>query len=365
MKKTLCMLLCMLMIFSLVSCGGDKDAEVQETVYTYEIGMLTAADQYSIDDEDNVQAAWEGVRQFAEEQGKTYKYYETEDMPKTDNILKRLEDAVNEGVKVIVASGPEVSSAIYLAQELYPDLKFIYLDGVPVDENGKEKVGENCISFTFNALQAGYLAGYSAVLEGYTRLGFIADEESDEAKAYGYGFLQGCNEAADRYNYYASIKYSYGSGDEKAGTVEKKAKSWYDAGTSAIFTYGVTSYDAVYAAAKESGKVIIASNVNKDYSKTVITSAMKNYQDVVVEQLEKVYEGSFKGGTSKKLGLKSDGVGLDMKHSKFTRFNQELYKAIKKEIVNGDVKIASVKSAKTPKELIEKNSLYYIGLVEE
>ena len=363
MKKTLCLLLCVMMALCMAACGGGEDEEEQVTEYTYEIGMLTAADDVSIDDENYVQAAWEGVCAYAEEHGITYKYYEAEEAT-ADAMVKRVGEAVDEGVKIIVAAGEEVSQGIYAAQDQYGDVTFIYLDGVPTDANGKEKIGDNCICIAFNPLQAGFLAGYSAVIEGFNQVGFMADGKTDEAAAYGYGFLQGCNEASDRFNRYTFVEYSYGSKDDTQAELKKKAKAWYEAGTDAIFAYGVKTFDGVKAAAKETEKVVIASNVSKDYSKTVITSAMKCYQDVVCDQLAAVYDGSFKGGKAKTLGAKAGGVGLDMKNSKFTTFNQELYKEIVKELADGDVELATVKSAKTTAELVAENRLYYISLQE-
>jgi len=362
MKKTLCLLLCAVMMFAFAACGGKEDTETAKE-YTYEIGMLTAADHVSIDDENYVQAAWEGVRQYAEEHEITYKYYEAEE-PTADSMVKRVGEAVDEGVEIIVAAGPEVAEGIYAAQEKYSKVKFIYLDGTPVDGKGKEQIADNCICISFNPLQAGFLAGYSAVAEGFNQVGFMANGKTEEAQAYGYGFLQGCNEAADRFNRYTFVRYRYGSDDDTKAELQKKAKEWYDYGTKAIFAYGVNTFDGVKDAAKDTEKVVIASNVSKDYSKTVMTSAMKCYQDVVAAQLDAVYTGGFQGGKSKKLGVKAGGVGLDMEKSKFTTFNKDLYKEIVKELGDGDVELASVKSAKTVDELIAENRLYYIGLQE-
>lgn len=362
MKKTLCLLLCAVMMFAFAACGGKEDTETAKE-YTYEIGMLTACDEASIDDESYVQAAWEGVRQYAEEHGITYKYYEAEEST-ADSMVKRVGDAVDEGVQIIVAAGTEVAEGVAAAQTEYPKVKFIYLDGTPVNGKGEEQIADNCICISFNPLQAGFLAGYSAVIEGFNQIGFMANGETDEAKAYGYGFLQGLNEASDRFNRYTFVRYSYGSDNDTVEELEKQAKSWYDYGTKAIFAYGVNTFDGVKAAAKETEKAVIASNVSKDYSKTVVTSAMKCYQDVVCNQLDAIYTGSFQGGTSKKLGVQAGGVGLDMQKSKFIYFNKDLYKEIVKELGDGDVELASVKSAKTIEELIAENRLYYIGLQE-
>lgn len=349
-------------MFSFTACGGDKEEE-QVKEYTYEIGMLTAADEVSIDDEADVQAAWEGVRRYAEEHNLTYKYYEAAE-PTTDAIVKRAGDAVKEGVKVIVASGPEISEGIYAAQKEYDDVKFVYLDGVPKNSSGKEDIAENCIAISFNPLQAGFLAGYSAVLEGFNSVGYMADDSSEEAKAYGYGFLQGCNTASDWFNRYTFVRYRDNLKDLPAKELKQTAETWFDYGVDAIFAYGEDSFDAAKSAASAKERVVIASNAAKDYNKTVITSAMKCYQDVVCEQLDAVYNGSFTGGKSVKMSVKDGGIGLDMKNSKFTYFNNDLYKEIIKELSEGKVELVTVKKAATPAELVTENRMYYISLQE-
>ncbi|MBR5315925.1 MAG: BMP family ABC transporter substrate-binding protein [Firmicutes bacterium] len=361
MKKTLCTLLCLMMVLTFAACGKDKEADEETSNYTYEIGMLTASDDASIDDDDDVETVWEGIRQYAEEQGKTYKFYEAAE-PTVDSQMDRLKDAVDEGVKVIVASGEEISQAIYEGQKKYPEISFIYFDGEPKNSKGKVEVGDNCVCIRFNTLQAGFLAGYGAAMEGYNSLGFIAEEKNDEAVSYCYGFLQGANEAAKRYRRYSNVYYSYGGSAEKMGkrAEELYQKNWVDA----IFTYGPEAFDVVEAVAKENKKVVIASGVTKEYSKTVVTSARKCYEELVADQLDAVFAGSFKGGKSKTLGVKSGGVGLDMSKSKFTNFTKDLYKEAVQLLKSGDVKLASTKSAKTVAELTQEQRLYYIGIYE-
>ena len=62
---------------------------------------------------------------------------------------------------------------------------------------------------------------------------------------------------------------------------------------------------------------------------------------------------------------KNDGVGLDMKHSKFQRFTKEQYQDIYKELAKGDVKVLSAKDAKTVDDLIKAKWLYYIRINQE
>lgn len=357
MKKLWMLLLCVVIIFGISACGGDKE-EDNASEYTYEIGFLTASSDVSIDDGDRIEAAWNGVRQFAEENGKTYKYYEPESA-KPSAQVDRVGDAVKEGVKYIVAAGPEVKEGIAEAQKKYKDVKFIYLDG------SLDEVADNCVTVRFNSLQAGFLAGYGAVLEGIDNVGYLSEGKSAEAVAYGYGFLQGANEAASRFGRYAIVHYKYGSEDIDKADIKKITKTWFDGGTDAVFTYGGCVFETAKEVAEEADKMVIASNASKDYSKTVITSARKCYEEVVGEQLQAAYAGTFQGGKALYMTAKNNGVGLDMTHSKFERFTKEQYQDICKELAKGDVKVLSAKDAKSVDDLVKAKWLYYIRIDQE
>ena len=305
-----------------------------------------------------MEAAWEGVRRFAEEQGKTYKYYEAEKAD-ADSQAARVGEAIDEGVKVIVAAGPEVKGGIEAAQKKYEDVTFIYLDGE------LEQPGANSVSVTFDALQAGFLAGYSAVLEGFYNMGYLADGESEESVAYGYGFLQGANQAAMNFSRYSTIRYDYGEKGASEEEIRAKVKKWYDEGALAVFTYGDDVFDAAKEEAAAAKKIVIASNASKSYDKTVITSAKKNFEDAAAAQLAAVYDGTFAGGKTVKMNVKNGGAGLDMKNSKFQYFNESLYKDICERISKGDQKILSAKDAKTIDDLVKAQWMYYIRIEEQ
>lgn len=358
MKKLCALLLCTAVIFSLAACGGENNEASETITYTYEIAFLTASPDLSIDDGDRIETAWNGVRQFAEENGKTYKYYEPESAD-TKAQMQRIEDAVEEGAKYIVASGPEVGDCIAEAQKKYKDITFIYLDGILDD------VADNCVTVEFDVLQAGFLAGYGAVLEGLDDLAYLASGKSEESVSYGYGFLQGANEAAMRFGRYAMINYDYGEEGADKETIRKTAQKWFDGGTDAIFTYGGDVYEAAKTEAEKAGKVVIASNASKDYSKTVITSARKCYEESVIEQLQKAYDGTFEGGKNVSMRAENNGIGLDMKRSKFQYFHQTQYDDIYKELAEDKLEVLSAKDEETIEDLVKAKWLYYIRINQE
>ena len=79
--------------------------------------------------------------------------------------------AIDGGAEVIVAPGFLQEAAMVRAASEYPDVKFVFIDGYPLsDANGNAL--NNVVGVAFHEEQCGYLAGYAAVKEGNTKLGF-------------------------------------------------------------------------------------------------------------------------------------------------------------------------------------------------
>ena len=187
MKKLFASILCLGMIFGATGCtsGGDD---------TYEIAMIT--DSGSVTDKSFNQSAYEGVKEFGEKNDISYKYYAPKDTDQA-GLLSTIDDAVDNGAKVVVTPGFNFSGALYQAQEKYPDVKFVTIDFEPQkDGSGETKVGDNTVSYLFSEQESGYVAGYAAVKEGYTKLGFMGGMALPAVENYGVGYLQGASDAA-------------------------------------------------------------------------------------------------------------------------------------------------------------------------
>ena len=66
------------------------------------------------------------------------------------------------------------------------------LDAVPHSAGDKSaRLLPNVMSASFDDLQSGYLAGFSAVLQGNTKLGYLGSVQNDHSSNYGAGFVQG------------------------------------------------------------------------------------------------------------------------------------------------------------------------------
>ncbi|HHX14291.1 MAG TPA: BMP family ABC transporter substrate-binding protein [Clostridiales bacterium] len=341
MKRLLLLLLTIVMIPCLGACNGKEETPASEPVAeSYELAMIT--DGGMIDDRSFNQRAWEGLVAYAEKNDITKQYYKPTEQT-SDAYLASIKQAVNGGARVIVAPGCIFGKSIFTAQDLYPDISFIILDAFPSDGDDPPtfKTNENVVGIVYAEEQSGFLAGYAAVKEGYTKLGFMGGVPIPAVIKFGYGFAQGAEAAAKeigvdgidlKYHYTMNFKATHGN--------QALAASWYADGTEVIFAAGGAVGNSVMSAAEAAGKYVIGVNVDQsDESPTVITSAMKDLSAPLQKVLADFYADKFPGGEGFVFDAAKNGIKLPMKTSRFEKFTQEDYDKIYKEMAAGKIVI--------------------------
>ncbi|MFR5876453.1 MAG: BMP family ABC transporter substrate-binding protein [Eubacterium sp.] len=196
MKKVVSVALAFIMVLSCVFAfaGCSKNDG------TYDLVLIT--DGSTITDKGHNQSAWDGVKSFGDENNMTYRYYqpnvdESGELS-IDTIEKYIDLAVNDGAKYIVLPGEDFAVAAYEYAPTYNKVNFILVDAFPHSQDDKSaRFQSNVMCITFNQLQAGFLAGYASVADGYTKLGYLGSVNSATSGNYGAGFVQGAAYAAD------------------------------------------------------------------------------------------------------------------------------------------------------------------------
>ena len=317
---------------------GDaaKTASSKGGAEGYELALVT--DLGTIDDKSFNQGAWEGLKKYAEENSISYKYYQPQEGT-TDSYLETIGLAIEGGAKLVVCPGFLFEEPIYMAQDKYPDVYFILLDGEPHDADYNYKTNDNVMPILFQEDQAGFLAGYAAVKDGYTKLGFMGGMAVPAVIRFGYGFVQGAEFAAEEDAVTGlEIMYNYTGAFSATPEAQSMAASWYQNGTEVIFGCGGAVGNSVMAAAQEKNARVIGVDVDQSTeSETVITSAMKLLSNSVYDGVKDFYDGSFPGGRTSVFTAANNGVGLPMDTSKFEKFSQEQYDAIYKKMADGEI----------------------------
>jgi basic membrane protein A len=335
MKKTFLVLFAVLVLFS----GCIKKQEQKKNAETFDLALVT--DLGTIDDKSFNQGSWEGLVQYAKEKGISHKYYQPAEQS-NDAYLTAIDLAVRGGAKVVVTPGFLFETPVFHAQDRYPNVNFILVDGVPHNEDYSQfKTGKNTVGVNYAEDQAGFLAGYAAVKDGARKLGFVGGMAVPAVVRFGYGFVQGAEYAAKELGLASgaiTINYHYTGAFAATPEAQTLAASWYNSGMDVIFACGGAVGNSVMAAAEQAGKKVIGVDVDQSgESPTVITSAMKGLQVSVYDCIADFYNGKFPGGQTLVFAADNQGVGLPMQSSKFQSFSKADYNSIFAKLASGDI----------------------------
>ena len=357
MKKFLVLLLAALMVFAFAACGGgggeepaadggdaaavsfdDIDDNCESADGTYQIAMVTDVGQ--LKDGSFNQFTWNGCKMYAYENEKTYKYYQPANGANAtdEDRIKAMTDACDAGAEVIVTPGFMQQTALEAVAPKYPEVQFIFIDGWDLGL-------DNVLGVSYQEEQAGYLAGYATVMEGYTKLGFSGGGGGTNPACcrYGYGFAQGANDAAGEKGEKIEMRYSweYGSQFSASDDLQAMLAGWYNAGTEAIFVCGGTMFNSGAAAAEAADGAIIGVDVDQSKdSDAVITSACKGLAQSVQISLGNFYDSGLQKGALV-LGAADDAVGLPVDTWSLQNWSVDEYNALFEKIKAGEVTISN------------------------
>ena len=390
MKRTIALLLALVMVFALCACGNKEEAKPSDNAAGSEYRVAMITDYGDITDQSFNQTTYEACKAFCEENSIDFTYYK----PAGDNTPDRIamvEKAVDEGYNVIVMPSFAFAGTISGTQDQYPDVKFIALDvseyditssfyktdanGNVTDElldpNNEPHIASNVYSAVYQEELCGYMAGYAAVKLGYTKLGFLGGMAVPAVQRYGYGFVQGCDAAAAELNTTVDVKYAYGNQFFGDADITAAMDTWYAAGTEVVFACGGGIFtSAVDAAKKVEGAKVIGVDVDQagviagyanpedatEFADLTVTSAMKGLAPTVKTMLtETILNNNWDkyAGKVETLGLVSGDdpeanyVQIPMESTQWAdgKFTQDDYKALVKAMFDGTVKVSSDISA--------------------
>lgn len=364
MKKFLALMLALLMALSLVACGEEPAAPVEDTQGgeevvepavinsaddvademtsedgTYEVAFVTDVGQ--LKDKSFNQGTFDGVKLYAAKNNLTYKYYQPANgsAATDDDRIDAMKAAVDNGAKVVVCAGFMQEGALTAVATEHPEVSFIFIDGYPIGL-------DNVAGISFQEEQAGYLAGYAVVKEGYEALGFSGGGggTNPACDRYGYGFVQGANAAAAEMGKDVTVNYTwqYGASFSASPELQAMMSGWYENGTEIVFACGGSIFQSIVAAAAENDGAVVGVDVDQSFeSDTVVTSAMKGLSSSVEWALAKFYAGEFAdiGGKGTSLGAADNAVGLPTETWSMTGFSVADYEALFAAIVSGEVAI--------------------------
>ena len=355
MKKFLAILLALTLVFALAACGAKTQTaapavdlsnpdsipdSMTSSDGTYEVSFVTDVGQ--LQDKSFNQGTWNGAKTFAASENVSYKYYQPAngDQATDDDRYDAMKAAAESGAKAVVCADFMQAAALELAAKEFPDVMFIFIDGWDLGL-------DNVVGISFQEEQCGFLAGYAAVMEGYTKLGFCGGGggTNDAVNRYGYGYVQGAEAAAAEKGVDVDMNYTYlyGASFQASPELQTLVSGWYENGTEVVFSCGGSIFDSITAAASANdGKVIGVDVDQSGQSDTVITSALKGIGEAANQALTAVYGDSwdaFRSGGAVTLGAAQGAVGLPVDTWSLQNWSVAEYEAMFAKIVSGELAI--------------------------
>ena len=322
-KRIAAMVLAGAMALSLAPAYGAT--EVKAEASDMKIAMVT--DSGDITDQSFNQTTYEACKEWAADNGSDFNYYKLEsDSDEARNAS--VDQAVADGANVIVLPGYMFAATIVEQSEMYPDVKFIAPD-VSAGDICEKGVGEgytynpddyevtdyynadNVYCCTYQEEVSGYMAGYAAVKFGYKHLGFLGGMSVPAVTRFGYGYIQGADEAAKELGITDEVELEYVCGGQFYGDTNIST-AWIPVrskGVEVVYSHAAAdSTSAAAAAAKVDGKVIGADSdqsgiIGEDIT---VTSAMKGLAPTVKTARDAIKDGNWESDYAGKI----DNLGL-------------------------------------------------------
>ncbi len=327
-------MLVLALAFTALACGGgttdpsdSKKPDDGGDGKKLHVGILTTS---GVDDGSFGQACYEGITAFVEANpGASVNDVKEDDFGR---VVQAVADIIAD-YDVMVMPGFQFSGAGAVADE-NPEKKFILVDSYPkVSEEGGEVELDNVYAMMFKEDESGFFAGVAAALHTKTNKVAVVNGIAFPSNVnYQYGFMSGVNYANKHYGTSADIielpayagtdtaganvggNYVGAFADQARGKVVGEAL--LAEGVDIMLVAAGDSGNGVFAAVKESaeGNYVIGCDVDQfDDGATgsrniVLTSALKNMTPIVKDQLQKIYDGTFKGENAL-LGAAEGGTG--------------------------------------------------------
>lgn len=333
MKKNLWML----MMIGIIMTGISGCAKDESGKYALIVNNTTTENQICTD------AIWNGMKEYAEDHEAGAQRYTANGTERKDYEAV-IEDAIDNGAKVIVCIGEDLEVPVNEAQIYHKNVNFVLINGEPHKRySQKTNLKENTISLYFNETQQGFLAGYTAVMNGYRNIGCMGGAETETNIMIAAGFVQGVEAAGKELNLTEGeiqIHYTFTGVNKLSPVYMRKALDWYKDGCEMIFALDEGIRSSVIEAAKlQSGWIMSTEEDSLEESDKIVTAAVIDYAGAVVKQIELCDTEAFVGGQVVNCGVKEEGVSLITENRGLSDNVIAQYKAVCQKLSEGTLKV--------------------------
>lgn len=247
------LVICLVLFCSCSEVMGEQEQTETEAEASNMSGPLTVSVmrlQSDIDDPDQFNTVYGAVQEWSEENGGVCTAC-TVDGTDIETLETTLFYAAKEEPSVVVCTGGVFSSFLDEYADSFQNVLFLSVG------SGSSR-RDNAASLGYPHEKAAFIAGYTAVADGYRELGFLGSIATDEVINCGYGFLQGADLAARKLGAEVSVKYIYTDSYVDCELSDTAAEQWFSEGTQVIFTYGHGMTRSALKSSAQYGGCVIA-----------------------------------------------------------------------------------------------------------
>lgn len=352
MKKLIVALCILTVLTTALFAAGTVEGAAKKS--NLRVGMVT--DAGTIDDKSFNQGTWEGILRASRDFALDVKYLKPSGTTEAD-YLKEIGNLVDAGYNMVICPGFKFESALFVAQDKYPNVKFVILDGQPrTADYSDERIEGNVVGVYWAEHESGFLAGLAAALQFKNgNFGFVGGMEVPAVQKFNWGFQQGVKYANANFGSNVTMRQEnnlYQGTFDDIGAGQQIAASMYDRGVDVIFAaaggvgVGVINEAKNRAAA---GKKVWVIGVDVDQynegllpngSSIILTSAMKYLDRASYDMIENELNARFPGGTILHLDARNDGVGIPVENPNLDKSVTDVVAQAYAQMKSGAIKVA-------------------------
>lgn len=252
-KKILAIALSAIILFTAVFASGCtgcfSDTTTTGTKYTFSlIGNIDADYDGHTDEATFERACWDAIKKVADNRNSQesekwyYKYYPVEEInvKEGESYLALYEAAAKKQLELAIASKAKERATIIIPAERYTSAYTSLkdkLDGVNTvlvgvsrdsEYSKQSSLATQTYAIVIDYALQGYMSGYTAVCDGYTKLGFIGYENA-MSKSMLMGYMLGAEAAGTEKNVNVELKYEYVINAQNSDDTINMIKDMYSA----------------------------------------------------------------------------------------------------------------------------------------
>ncbi len=330
----------LLLFLFLVACSGQKSEKTVKggsSEAKLQVGLVF--DVGGRGDKSFNDAAYNGLEIAKQKYGIDFLYVEPQgEGADRESALRQM--ASDPDVDLIIGAGLLFTDDITAIATEFPNKKFVCIDYI---SKPGVAIPANLQGMVFEDQKGSYLAGALAALVTKTKtVGFIGGMESNIIKKFERGFVDGVHSVNPGVKVISGYIGMTGSGFANPSKGKELALGQFGRGADIIYEAAGASGLGVLEAARERKGFVICTDRDQESEAPgfVLSSMTKAVDKALLKTVERVLDGSFKGGSVSVFGLSdryTDYVYNEKNASLIGTKNHEQVENIRQKIVAGKI----------------------------